>query len=340
MPGNAKWMPEINEKVTKLEVKCTEYNKTELEEYLRYIDDNLSKSITEITFIACEKDPTSQWKNIFTKVEKLHLRSRGVSTVENVNIHRFFPNIRVLEVDTFAFTDISVFVYNFSHLEELLYNSRAFDRSQKVILDFFRNILPFNHQIKRIFLMDQFDEKVLQLINELLPNLQQLDLYGNSFDLWEPQTKNPVRFKNVKRISLHLGQYGARENIYFAFDQLEEITEFYDTGLSPKWIDWIVQNTQLKRLSINQELVQYFKWSNLVEKLPNLVEVSGVLWTEFIPRDNQVAGLLTEENKLKRVSVHVHTVEECEKLSELSHLGWDIVDEDHCKSNKSMTFVR
>lgn len=204
-------------------------------------------------------------------------------------------------------------------------------------MDFLGKILPLNQQIKSIFLFDQFDQKVLHLINEFVPNLQELHLFGNSYDFWGPQTENPVRFKYVKRFTLDMEAYGARTNFFFAFDQLEEI-DFYDKVLHQKWIDWINQNNQLKRLSMSWVRADYFTWSNFVKQIPNLVEVSGVLWTQL--KDNQVAGLLKEENQLRKVTIHVNTARECEKLMKHSHPGWNIVDEDQCESNKFMTFVR
>lgn len=338
LSGNGKWMPilnKINKENTTLEVICTEYSQQELDEYLRYIDENLSNSLLEITFTGCADDPTSQWTNIFKEVGAVRLRSDGISTIGSINIHHFFPNMRVLESYAFTYANLSFIENNFPKLEKIIYSNG--NREDNQTMEFFGKILPHNQQVKQLFLFDNFDRKNLQLINDLLPNLQELDFYGNSFDFWEAQTENPVRFKNVKRISLTLGKVGARTNIFFAFDQLEEISNFYDAELNEKWIDWIIQNTQLKRLSIDWLPTHYSTWSYLVKELPNLVEVTGLFWKL---NDDQVTGLLKEENKLKKVTIIVNVKEGCEKLSKLSHSGWNIVDEDQCESNKFMTFVR
>lgn len=330
-------MPTLNENTeenTTLELICSEYNQKELDEYLRYIDENLSNSLTEIIFTGCSEDPTNQWKNVFTKVEKVRLKSIEISTTGSVNVHHFFPNMRVLQSNVLAYADLSFIEYNFPHLEKLFFISNTVNDE---IMDFLGSILPLNPQIKSIFLFDQFDQKVLHLINEFVPNLQELHLFGNSYDFGEPQTENPVQFKYVRKFTFDWEAYGIPTNFFFAFDQLEEI-DFYVKMLEEKWIDWINQNNQLKRLSMPWVRADYLTWSNFAKQLPNLVEVSGVLWTQL--KDNQVAGLLNEENKLRKVTIHLNTARECEKLMHHSHPGWNIVDEDQCESNKFMTFVR
>lgn len=301
--------------------------------YLKYIDENLSNVLTEIGFNGCNWDATGKWKNIFTKVEKVSFAQWGQSPVGFVNIHKFFPNMRVLYLSTnYVYTPF--IEYNFPHLEEFIYN--GYSDVTDDIMRTLGKILPLNQQLKRISVSRVFDKNLLQFINKNAPNLQQLNVFGNSLDSSEAQTNDPVRFKNVKSFSLNLGRYGQLNNIFFAFDQLEEITGFHDIQieLKQKWNDWIIENNQLKKISMRSDYVNYHQWSNFAKQLP-LVEACGSLWSQF--DDQQIAGLLNEENQLKKVTIYA---EDCEKLIELSHPGWDIVDENQCKSNNSTTFVR
>lgn len=303
-------------------------------EYLQYIDENLSNVLTEIGFEGCDWDATRKWKNIFTKVEKVSLKQWGPSPVGFVNIHKFFPNIRVLELYTdYVYTPF--IQYNFPHLEEFIYT--GYSDVTDDIMRTLGKLLPLNQQMKRISVSRVFDKNLLQFINENAPNLQQLDVSGVSLDSSQAQTNDPVRFENVKSFSLNLGMYGQLENIFFAFDQLEEITGFHDiqTELKQEWSDWIIENKQLKKISMRSDYVNYHQWSNFAKQLPSLIEACGSLWSQF--EDQQIAGLLTDDNQLKKVTIHA---EECEKLIELSQPGWDIVDKNQCKSNNSITFVR
>lgn len=117
-----------------LEVNCSEYSQQELEEYLRFIDEFFSNSLTEIIFTECNKDPTSQWKNIFAKVEAVRFKSKGVSAIAGDNIHHFFPNMRILQSNVHAYADTSFLAYNFPHLEKLFYASNTDDNQT---MDFF-----------------------------------------------------------------------------------------------------------------------------------------------------------------------------------------------------------
>lgn len=191
-----------------------------------------------------------------------------------------------------------------------------------------------------------WNQTILQYVNEYFPNLEELNLSGNSPDFWRRQTNAPVRFKNVKRFSgffvNHNSYLGPRKNIFWAFDQLEEVTYFYVPQIDRMWNKFFMKNKRIKKLIIPHTFLvpaDPSTWLDLVKGLPNLIELSGQ-W--FFPPADGINVLLNEWecNQLRKLTITVRTADQCDILSGLINSKWIAVDENICKLQNTMTFVR
>lgn len=187
-----------------------------------------------------------------------------------------------------------------------------------------------------------WNQTVLQYINEKYPELEELNLKGFSDDFFLRQTRNPVRFKNVKRFSVSIfGLMKPRRNVFWEFDQLEEITHFYDNFKDDFWFRFFILY-DLKKLLISWE--PWNQWKEIVYELPSLIEVKGK-WVYYCYTScvnaGDMRGLLTDKNNLQKVTIIVDSYDDVPcALANREFPGWYSINKDNCSDSYEVTFIR
>lgn len=149
--------------------------------------------------------------------------------------------------------------------------------------------------------------------------------------------------KMLKDFQVFFGIYNSywrpRKHIFWAFDKLEKVTYFYVAHIDVMWKQFFLKNKQLKKLMIPSCFLNaaYPNWLDVIRSFPNLIELNGEWF--FAPNEG-ITVLLAKKNQLQKHTINLATADVCDILSGISHPEWIASDDDQCKIQKSVTFVR
>lgn len=257
----SKWIPKIS-------IDNDKYHKGERKTINQIVNKYGSESLTYLDLDTIANDTFEDFALPFKAVDELHLMVEDSVPSESVDLGRFFPNLRRLHV-TFA-TDLNSNLVDsvLPRLEYVNVGSSIFhSRNNTLRHQQFETFFAKNKQISSIKFWDIPSDR-LKTVNELLPNLQEIELSG--FNINET-----VQFENVKK--LHLPSTKTSAVKYLTFPKLEFLDADYDSSseeYSTELRTFLQKHQNLSSLelhlsgrrTVEHELVDFISF------LPNLVE--------------------------------------------------------------------
>lgn len=213
----------------------------EIEDIQAQINKYCAKSLVEFNIENCQHFTSKAFVKPFSQVCALSLTNCVLQfTADEFN--RLFPCLIRLELlKNKMKSEHSVFIeQNFPNLKHWTLDHKGFSR-QNILMALF-----FNQQLSSLHLMTTVDSKFLHLINELSPNLRNLQLVISSYDFTEDFS---INFKNVEKMKLSV--HGPFKNLPINFDQLKELEINVNDGYYHGFIDFIIQNVNLIKLTID-----------------------------------------------------------------------------------------
>lgn len=216
---------------------------------------------------ALQTDTFRKFTIPFNKVEILDFVVDGwIKSVApfSLPLNQIFPKLNRLILRLQAGLDYNFLDSEFSHLEDLYLSicSDALERQNEI-----GRFLLKNKQI-RSFTSDYFIDDYARLLNQYLPNTQNLSV---PFSL---HPNEDIRFEHIKHFKLM--DYRARSLEKVSFAQIESLEMFYELQFRNHWIEFARRHSNLKRLNIVfNPLEGHSGLLEMAAELPDLVEITA-----------------------------------------------------------------
>lgn len=182
------------------------------------------------------------------------------------------------------------------------------EKTNEQLLENARNVLLTMPDLRKVNSL-RFGEKMcvelLCLINELLPKLEVLETQCNNdnFSMYQGES---INFKHVNQLTVHISGVGIQPNrIPFTFERLENLILIGYSRQSEKWTDFIVENKQLKTLTLvpglcilsNENMDQHLM--RFAVELPQLAEL--FVYGDFISSPDRLLQFIAECKNLVKI---------------------------------------
>lgn len=227
----------------------------------------------------------------FEHVEQLSISGRfNKLTSSTLSFVEMFPSVRSLSLDYVQVLDkngLDLKFLNLTHLNVEIDNSRF--TSEDI-----ENILRANPKIQRLEL-GRGDLAILKVASEVLHDLESLELMNFFGGHYSDDDNERIVFENVKYFSVD-------GNIPEIVD-FKNLTEFYLTSFllsDGEWIDFVAQNTNLLKLSVNKCQINNSQLQRLTEMELNLVKIS--LFLNFSVEDKTIASFVRKSGHMKKIN--------------------------------------
>lgn len=247
-------------------------------------------SLEAITLNDIDADKLVGLTGPFEKVEIVNFR-RPYMTTQVMNMSQVFPMARAIHSTSLLLQYPIVIEENLPYLEDtnigsLLAESTRVERQ-----------LQLNPQLRNLSVQD-CNWTGLKMIRRNFPQLEHLSLfklYGSS-DI----RNDVIHFENLKSfaISTFPELPDDLESVPIVFDNLEEIKSH---GTIDKWIDIIVQNKQLRKITFGE--ISYEQFQRIIQELLLLEELWMVYRVDSMDDVNNIVRCIENGKKLKKISL-------------------------------------
>lgn len=178
------------------------YRQEEIGEFrklLQSVNKNSRKLLVEFAIhytSNCYLDIFEDIKGPFERAETVSIEfSNLVVHTNNVRLNTTFPHVRHLELDYDQVTHPYFVDCQYADLETLSVTGILLNESEEII---FRDILRQNQNIRSLSLKNP-TQPTLTLVNQNLPNLEELHIYGSiNEDEWD----DGVNFESIKKLEI------------------------------------------------------------------------------------------------------------------------------------------
>lgn len=265
------------------------------------------KQATDISISGTLQKPRHKLDELFPKMESFHLDLEWDSNP----IARYFPNLIELDIITVA--------HNFVEL------------------------LKMNPQIRKIKCQPLDSTEFLEIVNEHLPNLEQIEIGFYSF---RPNRGPNVYFENVRKVKIS----DMRSQFIFeklTFKRLEEfhleLDSYFDfREIGDQWIDFMDDNPNLTKFTMTKGYVNGESLHRMSSILNNLKEASFVC-TSGTPLE-EISTFLDNNKEMRQLNLKyltqyplINSNETLSSFNEALGHAWNIISND---SYGSISIVR
>lgn len=286
------------------------------------LNEYCAETITELFLSGIRQNTWPLLRKPFANVETVTFNGQ-LEVTEADNLNDIFPNLRRLNLNYVLTSKSFGLNQTFPHLEHLqvkFVNLAGFQEKEATAL------LKSNPQLRRLSIR-RATPKFLRTINELLPNLNELELLQMARRLPRPMANAQIRFENVKKLSVVSGPYCMIQNLIFT--QLEEFTldciPMGKLSMDNAWIGYIEKLGNMKKLhfigDVTNEQVRA-----LNGMLPNLMEfsIAGVSDIQI----ETIKSFIERHEKMTKFHFNVfYDALDIEELKRTLESYWEIVDE-------------
>lgn len=266
----------------------------------QHIDELLAKEIIKfmnekpddlriIQLLNCKGTILNGLTSTFSSVSKLSFSSDEEAKLEfnaeSKKFSEFFPNVVQLYVNKMKVSNWEYINGNFSHLIsvrlELSKLRKSDDIDESHVISFLKN----NPTILRLTIQDA-TLTLLQQVNEILPNLDELNLDSLPKDHLKYKG-DAIHFRNVKNLAIDVRfhEFDAPEKI--VFDQLVKLNLNVRSKFTDKWMKFIGNqvNSGLKSLKFVNPHLKSEQILAISEKLPKMEALDITCGTVFEAKD-------------------------------------------------------
>lgn len=270
--------------VTKMELKGSEFEANEVLLITQYIGEYCAKNVLELEMIGAGEYLISNTEHVFEKAEIVHFHD--VKPLENVQIHRIFPNINELKLE--------------SKFTRLYHNQNT----QNIM-----NSLSSLPQLRKLSLHGLATFDLLPVISANLLHLESLSIayYIRNFIVPTNQT---FHFDTIKSLEISvlgtdiLNNSHPVDTLPLTFANLESL-KIKSSLLRNMPINLIEENVGLRELSLPQPTEMALLWpvfSRIRSTHTNLKALT-VVWHEL--DNDQTVELMTRFQQLQKITFRV-----------------------------------
>lgn len=218
----------------------------------------------------------NKWNKTFDNVVNVTIHDDYTSGDQFLQINRIFPNVERLDIEWLDIKNpnetfiVQHYPY-LMHLECII--GKVNEKSTLV-----ENLLKLNPHLRSLKVKNMVDIEVLRFVNETLPELEKLTFVAESNDFYGVRngssvSDSSVHLKNVKELTMVF--FASLENSQkplrfpVTFDRLEALDLSIEI-FGNEALDFLKQNTHLKKLSLPRNKITYGQLNEIVDSLPNL----------------------------------------------------------------------
>lgn len=278
----------------------------QMTQIFRQINEQCSKTLRQLRIInSGVNDVFTELKGPFKKMEYFVLCGEYLKFDKtDFAFNKLFPKLKRLYVDADQIQDLGLCETTLDHLEHLSTENQGNDHRRAVIK------LIKNHPFLKSLTLKYVDVNLLHFIAEELPQLEQLQIFSDSFtDHFDQdnQDNECFNFEHLKSFSVQSAYNSMPTNL--TFRDLEEF-EIVGFGRNPTLIEQVLQFRQnLKQLHLriplnNDDIVQ------LADAKLDVIELS-IKCEKEIDLDNIVL-LLNNSQSLKKLFI-INQSEDCRR---------------------------
>lgn len=239
--------------------------------------------------------------------------------IDAATLHQMFPAVHSLDL---KFIKMEENLAHFRHLERLTIPN-GWGTSQSY-LPSFEKTLQSNPQLKHLSIPYCKHWELIQTLNEIRPDIESLTFSELSFSGREINETEPLRFANVKVLKCNLLSRWRRQNehqIPLEFGNLVEI-EFNLKAYTDKWIDIMMQNKKLGKVTVHNELKRH-NLKIIANGLPNLQQFTMIYDDDDDRTVQDIVDFLQSAKQLKKARFFRMGSNECNAAIQQLSNEWE-----------------
>lgn len=241
--------------------------------------------------------------------------------IDDETLHQMFPAVRTLDLNSMEMHESLSY---FPTLERLtIPQNLATNQSDLPLLE---RTLELNPSFKHLIIRNCSHWNVLQAVNRIRPDLESLEFAYQNI-VGHNARAEPMYFPNMKFFKCVMWPGFRSEGSVrippLKFGNLEEI-EFEHKHLVDYWLDILMQNKNLRKLSASFEL-EHEHLKQIANGLPNLEEFK-MLCSFAGPKPlRTIVDFLRSANQLKKAAFGELREKDCAKAAEQLKGNWEKV---------------
>lgn len=272
------------------------YGNEEVALISRYIAKYCSRTLQELSLPEGGNYLLSETNEIFDKIQIIEFTVTMKNTT-NLQIHRIYPNMKTLKINTRTPFGSSLFAYPCPNLTHLEYSEN--ENSQD--FSYLQNLFQTNPQLQSLQFNKLITFQMLEAIRNDLPNLKTLSITRREGDFFD--ANQTIHFVHVRNLILQkiVTDFDGRNEFPITFDDLKSLE--IASLLHPPLIDLIQKNKNIQRLSVMYRGVIDSMQTLLetVRGLDNLNEIT--FWWSSRMNANEAAQFFKQMKELKRFTI-------------------------------------
>lgn len=318
--------------ILRLSIIFNDDSATNQTQFGHLINSCCSDSMNELKVIACNDDFFDAMQIPFKQTTSISISGVLKKSHHKLELDELFPKMYNLHLN--LEWESRPIVRHFSNLIEL---------DIIVAAHHFVELLQMNPQIRKLKCKPLDSTEFLQIVNEHLPNLEQIEIGFSSFKA----NRGPdIHFENVKKIKISdmRSQFTSEK---LTFDRLEEfhleLDSYFDSrDIGDEWIEFLEDNANLTKFTMAKGYVSAESLQRISGILNHLKEAS-IVCTNATPLDDILTFLNSNANmkrfKLKYTSKYPSINSNATLCSFNEALGhaWNIISND---ADWSITILR
>lgn len=274
----------------------------------------------------------------FDKVTTVIIISSSIEGTQ-IDLNKSFPNTKHMYITREVLRNAEYLKRNFKFLGAIHFLQMR-GELDSVVERNFREVIQLNPQIKNIKTTGGVNcgAEYLEFLNETLTQLESLALFDVDFE--QPELMKHIHFQSLNTFRLECNNSSYPDNISISFGQLEEL---HLRGVSddPKWIDFILENKCLKKLTygsnanvnnLTQIVTQLPKLSHLIfettdaiftaEEFNHFLEIcASIMNLERVGKLCSEENWMNEFNDLENINDNLNSIFMKNNMNGISRIG-------------------
>lgn len=286
-------------------------------EISKQVNDYCSKTLIEFHAKHCPNNPFEYLEKPFKAVESATFEDLKMQNQSIMDVDKLFPAMKRLNLTN---VDASVFDHHYPNLIKVISDVATFKS--------FKDVIEKNPQIESVRVSTTSVE-FLRLINDTLPRLTSLEFdIPRNLKSW----LHIVQLGNITHALIKDTEDNYRSG-KLMFKELKELELQIDGSVKDKWIEFIGENDELKRLKISSGYFQDSALLRLSNKLNHLVE--GSIHLDVLVDFKHLEQFLTNKSQLNRITLKPYpngSESYFDRLAQRFDGDWTVtpLDDDYC----------
>lgn len=236
----------------------------------------------------------------FKNVRNLSIQGTFNSlTTLNFSFPELFPSLESLSIQTISINDPNSIIQLYRGLKCVHVRTRQFDGTNHFTENNFKELLTRNPQVRKLKL-ESSRRKLLEVVNELLPELEDLELH-DYYPSQYPEPEPAIEFKNVNNLTMNRCHCSAPKNVHF--NSLVEYNVVSTTIFCNRWIDVVGKSLHLDRLFV-KVFVSDDEFIRLAGVSSNLTQMNFKVSSNV--QDTTIVNLIRNSHKLNIMHLFIY----------------------------------